>query len=144
MFASFDETFPAPWNESTFFAAAERDATNPRDIALARTVIECAKEYHWGPVWLVNPKPVFAVGNPQFFKVDSRGRIGFPFSRLRAGSEFADLADRLNAVVPSLHIQVEDVDKKSKGGQLSALFKDPEQVREFFKVWYWFSERGRH
>jgi hypothetical protein len=138
LFVSLDEAFPAPWNEDTFFAAGARDGTSEKDMALARRIIELAKERKWGPIWLVNPKPVFAVGTPQFFKVDSRGRIGFPFSRLRAGDVFEGLADRLNSVVPRLHVVPGDIDTKSKGGQLSDLFVDDQQVRAFFEVWSWF------
>ena len=142
LFISLEEEYPAPWNEQTFFAAAERDGTDPRDMALARAIIKLAKERNWGPIWLVNPKPVFAVGTPQFFKVDSRGCIGFPFSRLRAGDAFGELADRLNAVAPTLEIQASDVGTKSKGGQLSQLFKSEEQIREFFAVWSWYTTRA--
>ena len=117
LFVSLDEGFPAPWNEDTFFAAGARDGASEKDMALARRVIELAKERKWGPIWLVNPKPVFAVGTPQFFKVDSRGRIGFPFYRLRAGTVFEGLADRLNRVVPRLQIVPGDINTKSKGGQ---------------------------
>src|SRR5262249_4694998 len=136
------KAYPAPWNEQTFFAAAGHDGTDPRDMALARTIIELAKERKWGPIWLVNPKPIFTVGTPQFFKVDSRGRIGFPFSRLGAGVAFGELADRLNGVVPTLRVQPTDFGTKSKGGQLSNLFKSEEHIREFFAVWSWFSTRA--
>src|SRR5262249_46295281 len=142
MFVSLDEGYPAPWNEQTFFAGGGRDGTDPRDMEFARTIIELAKERKWGPIWLVNPKPVFAVGTPQFFKVDSRGRIGLPFSRLRAGVAFGELADRLNGVVPTLRVQPTDFGTKSKGGQLSNLFKSEEHIREFFAVWSWFSTRA--
>jgi hypothetical protein len=95
-----------------------------------------------GPIGLVNPKPVFADGTPQFFKVDSRGHIGFPFSRLRAGDAFGELADRLNEVAPTLEIQASDVGTKSKGGQFSQLLKSEEQIRKFFAVWSWFITRA--
>ena len=139
LFVSLDETYPTPWNSETFFAVAERDGTDKTCVALARRVIELAKEYRFGPVWLVSPRPVFAVGTPQFFKVSANGRIGFPFSRLRAGDVFGELADRLNRVVPGLHLKASDVGTKSKGGQLSDLFTKDEQLREFFEVWKWFS-----
>jgi hypothetical protein len=138
LFVSLDEAFPAPWKEDTFFAAAARDGTSEQDIAFARRIIELAKKRNWGPIWLVSPKPVFAVGTPQFFKVDSRGRIGFPFSRLRAGQLFEGLAQRLNSVLPELQIVPGDVRTKSKGGQLSDLFVDDHQVLAFFDVWSWF------
>jgi hypothetical protein len=106
-------------------------------------VIELAKEYRFGPVWLRNPKAVFAVGRPQFFKVSANGRLGFPFSRLRAGGKFPELADRLNRVIPDLRLRHDDVGKKSKGGQLSDLFKNDRQLRDFFEVWAWFQQQKR-
>ena len=141
MFVTLEEGYPAPWNDDTFFAAAGRDGTDAADIALAREIIRLAKEHKWGPIWLVNPKPVFAVGTPQFFKVDSRGRIGFPFSRLRAEDVFAELADRLNEAVPALGLQPGDGATKSRGGQLSELFRSDQQVQKFFKVWLWLTQR---
>jgi hypothetical protein len=126
MFVSLDEGYPAPWSEDSFFAAAERDGTSAHDMALARSIIAMAQERRWGPIWLVNPKPVFAVGTPQFFKIDSRGRVGFPFFRLRAGSAFDELAERLNRVVPALRVEPDDVGTKRKGAQLSELFNSAE------------------
>jgi hypothetical protein len=143
LFVNLQEGYPAPWNEDSFFAAADRDGTDGRDMALARRIIEFARQNKWGPVWLVNPKPVFAVGSPQFFKVDSRGRIGFPFSRLRARGMFTELASRLNRVIPSLLLEATDATTKSKGGQLSALFRSEQQLSEFFEVWSWFKSNYR-
>jgi hypothetical protein len=142
MFVSLDEDFPAPWNEETFFAAGTRDGTSEKDLAFARQIIELAKQRKWGPMWLVNPKPLFAVGTPQFFKVDARGRIAFPFSRLKAAEAFDELAERLNGVVPALRITSSDIDTKSKGGQLADLFVNDEQIRAFFDVWGWFQARA--
>lgn len=136
------EGHPAPWNEQSFFKVAEREGTLAEDLALTRRVIELAKQHRFGPVWLVSPQPVFAVGAPQFFKVTSRGRIGFPFSRLRAGDSFTELVDRLNRVIPTLELQPADVRTKSKGGRLSEVFRIDQQLREFFDVWAWFSSKG--
>jgi hypothetical protein len=138
LFVSLDEQYPSPWNEETFFAAMRRDGTNPHDIALARTVIKCARERKWGPIWLVNPKPVFAVGTPQYFKVYSTGRIGFPFCRLDAGDRFSELAQRLNRVVPALRVRLVDAGSKRKGGQLASLFESEQAVVDFFDAWSWF------
>lgn len=141
---SVDENYPAPWNETTFFAAAERHGTSPSDIALARRVIELAREHGFGPVWLKNPKPVFAVGTPhRFFKVRATGKIGFPFFRLPAGDSFPELVARLNGVVPKLGLQTSDVGTKGRGGMLSELFQNDQQVQEFFGVWSWFNSTER-
>jgi hypothetical protein len=67
MFVSLDEGYPAPWNEETFFAAAERDGTHAHDMALARAIIELAKERKWGPIWLV-----ILLKNPSNFICDRR------------------------------------------------------------------------
>lgn len=142
LFVHLEEGYPAPWNVDTFFAAAERDRTSKEDIALAQRIIELAREHRFGPVWLVSPQPVFAVGTPQFFKVNSTGRIGFPFSRLRSGDSFSELVDRLNLAIPGLHLQASDANTKSRGGQLSDFFQNDEQMREFFAVWSWFSSRA--
>jgi hypothetical protein len=143
LYVHFEEHYPAPWNADTFFAAAERNGTDGVDVALARRVIELAEQYRFGPVWLVCPRAVFAVGSPQFFKVAATGRISFPFSRLKAGAAFGDLVERLNRVVPRLQLTVADANSKSRGGQLSALFESDPQLREFFDVWAWFRNAGR-
>jgi hypothetical protein len=141
LFASLEESYPSPWNPDTFFAAAERGRTDAASVALARRTIELAKEYGFGPTWLAGPKPVFAVGRPQFFKISASGRIGFPFSRLDAGDFFVSLADRLNSVVPGLGLSAADANTKRRGGQLSGLFTTDHQLREFFDVWKWFKAR---
>lgn len=133
-----DEGYPAPWNIDTFFAAALRERTAPDDVALTRRVIDLARQHRLGPVWLVCPRAVFAVGSPQFFKVTSTGRIGFPFSRLRAGEVFGELASRLNQAIPALGLTAGDTTTKSKGGQLSELFKSDQQLLEFFEIWSWY------
>jgi hypothetical protein len=138
MFASVEEGYPAPWNPDTFFAAALQMGTDSRSLELARLVIALAKERGFGPIWLRSPQPVFAVGTPQYFKVTGNGRIGFPFSRLEAGSLFPQLALRLSEVLPSLGVIPEDVNSKGKGGQLAALFQTDDQLHRFFDVWTWF------
>ena len=84
---------------------------------------------------------MFAVGqHEQYFKVYSTGRIGFPFSRLKAGRLFSSLRARLNAAVPALEIEQDDRSSKGKGGQLSELFDTDAQLDEFLEIWTWFRD----
>jgi hypothetical protein len=130
-----------PWNRSSFLNCAVAEGTSDRDIELAKRIMAFAKQHKLGPDWLVNPAPVFAVGqHQQYFKVGSTGRIGFPFSRLKTGRLFSSLRERLNAAVPALEIEQADRSSKGKGGQLSELFDTDAQLEEFLEVWRWFSD----
>ena len=80
-----------PWDRSSFLSCAVAEGTSDRDIELAKRIMVFAKRHKLGPDWLVSPTAVFAVGydERQYFKVRSSGRIGFPFSRLKAGRLFS-------------------------------------------------------
>ena len=138
LFQSIDPTYPARWNEDTFFAAAHRQGTSADDLAIMRRLMELARERRFGPVWFKSPKPQFAVGRPHsFFKVKAEGRIGFPFRYLRAGESFVELADRLNGAVPALNLIGTDQSAKNRGRALS-VFQSDAQLLAFFDVWSWF------
>lgn len=133
-----------PWDRSSFLDCAVAEGTSERDIKLAKRIMAFAKQHKLGPDWLVNPTPVFAVGlHQQYFKVGSTGRIGFPFSRLKAGRLFSSLRKRLNAAVPTLEIEPADRSSKGKGGQLSELFDTDAQLEKFLEVWTWFRNEAR-
>ena len=128
-----------PWNLRAFLERAKEDGTSAQDIKLARRIVTFARSHHLGPQWLINASAVFAVGGEvQYFKVYSTGRIGFPFSRLKAGRLFSSLRARLNAAVPALEIKQDDRSSKRKRGQLSELFDTDAQLDEFLGVWTWF------
>ena len=142
LFITIDETYPKPWNETTFFVAAEHHGTVGEDIALTHRILELAKEHRFGPAWLVSAKPQFAVGRPHsFFKIGTKGRIGFPFRYLHAGDSFPELVERLNRAVPTLDLQPTDANAKNRGRLLSEIFKSDQHLKDFFGVWSWFATR---
>jgi hypothetical protein len=67
---------------------------------------------------------VFSVGvDAQFFKIYSPDVLVLPFVRLDAGRYFAELARQLNVACPRLALKSGDERTKSKGGQVSKLFR---------------------
>jgi len=139
LIATMDDHRKGPWNMNDFLKRAREEQTSTQDIKLAKRIATFARTQKLGPHWLINASAVFAVGDEkQYFKVHSTGRIGFPFSRLKAGQLFSGLRTRLNAAVPSLKIKPADTLSKSKGGQLSELFNTDAQLDEFLEIWTWY------
>ena len=141
LIANVAEHRKRPWNLNAFLKRAKEDGASAQDIKLTKRIVTFARSHHLGPHWLINASAVFAVGDEkQYFKVRSTGRIGFPFSRLKAGRVFSSLRARLNAAVPGLEIKQVDRESKGKGGQLSELFDTDAQLDEFLEIWTWFRD----
>ena len=149
--ASISEWDHAPCDEPRFFKQAIKDGATERDLSITHRIIEFARAERLGPRFLKKSLATFAIGDHdpsairgkqrQFFKVDSSGRIGFPFSRLGAGPVLRrELFNRLNTQLPSLKLTMDDTRSKGKGGLLCHLFDTDERVELFLETWKWFRD----